>query len=178
MKRILLFVFAILCFVGCDNMMNTPTKRVEEFLNKFQTLDDEVLTNLSESINQNDFTEEEKDNYNRVMKRQYQDLVYKIKDEIIDGNHAIVKVEIEVYDYNKAITEVDDYFIHNQDMFLDENGMVDNRKYIDYKIEFMSNIKDRVKYTIEFYVDKKDDMWTLNNISEEDREKIHGLFSY
>lgn len=178
MKRLLSFLFLILLLVGCSNMMNTPTKKVEEFLNKFQTLDKDIMSNLSQSIDMNDFTNEEKDNYNEVMKRQYKNLVYKIKDEEVNGNNAIVTVEIEVYDYNKAITEVDNYFIHNQDLFLDEEGMVDNSKYIDYKINFMKNVEDRVKYTIDFNVKKTNETWTLSDITKEDREKIHGLFSY
>ena len=39
------------------------------------------------------------------MKKQYQNLTYTIKDEEIDGDTAIVKVEIEVYDFNKAMNE-------------------------------------------------------------------------
>ena len=178
MRKLLLFILLLVLFVGCDNLMNTPTKKVEEFLNKFQMLDREVINNLKLSLDDNNFTNEEKDKYIELMKNQYADLVYTIKDEEVNGDRAVVKVEIEVYDYNKATIESDNYYIHNQDKFLDENGMVDSSKYTNYKLDSMKKIKERVKYTINFNVTKIDDIWTLQDITEEDRQKIHGLFSY
>ena len=39
MKKIIIIGLGILLFTGCDDVMNTPTKRVEEFLGKYQTMD-------------------------------------------------------------------------------------------------------------------------------------------
>ena len=33
-SKVLLMVMALFLIVGCGNMMNTPTKKVEEFLSK------------------------------------------------------------------------------------------------------------------------------------------------
>lgn len=178
MKKIITF-FCVLAFLGgCNNLLNSPTKRVEEFFNKYQTLDDSLLNNLDYSLESNNLNEEEKNIYRDIMKRQYKDLTYKIKDEEIDGNNAIVKVEIEVYDYNIANVKALDYFKNNQDYFLDNNNEVDMIKYVDYKLELMKDIKDRVKYTLEINVRKKDKTWIMDNISHDDILKIHGVYSY
>ena len=86
MKKLLLSLFALLFVVtGCSfsDMMNTPTKRVEEFLGKYQTMDSEVLRQLDDTINKDTtMSEDTKKDYKDVMKKQYQNLMYKIKDEM------------------------------------------------------------------------------------------------
>ena len=153
----LFLIFSIL--MGCENINNSPTKRVEDFLNKYQLLDEKNL-------------------YREIMKKQYRDLTYVIKDEEIDGDNASVKVEIEVYDYNKSISEASDYFITYQDEFLDEAGNVLKSKYIDYKLKLMKDNTLRIKYTLTFTLTKKNNKWILDEISDSDREKIHGMYSY
>ena len=39
MKKLFCFLFILLVLSGCGNMNNTPTKKVEAFLNKYQTND-------------------------------------------------------------------------------------------------------------------------------------------
>ncbi len=178
MKKIFVVLILFSLLVGCDSLNNTPTKRVEELLNKYQTLDKKLLNDLDLVMEENDYTEEQKVKYKDIMKKQYKDLVYVVKDEEINGDIATVKVEVEVYDYSNAINEANNFFMLNQNTFLDENGQVDKTKYVDYKINLMKDMKDRVKYTIEFVVRKKDDKWVLDDISDADREKIHGIYTY
>lgn len=178
MKKILFALVALLLFVGCDGVMNSPTKRVEEFLNDYQTMDQEVLNQLDNTLDGEELlTDEHKSAYKEVMKRQYQNLTYTIKDEVIDGDKATVTAEIEVYDYSKAMNEADDYLLQNQKDFADEEGNVDNEKFMSYKIEQMKNVKDKVKYTIPFSLTKDDKEWKLDDISEADRQKIHGMYN-
>ena len=179
MKKILLFLGAFIFMVGCNNLMNTPTKKVEEFLNKYQTMDSKVLDQLDYSLDQDyELSDTQKENYKTIMKKQYKDLIYTIKEETIDGDTATVRVEIEVYDYSKAISESDNYLMNNQDEFIKEDGTVDKEKFLDYKIDLMSKSNDRVKYTLNLTLTKKDDTWTMNDITEIDRQKLHGIYSY
>lgn len=179
MKKFLLIVISILLLVGCDSVMNNPTKRVETFLNKYQTMDSEVLTQLDDTLNKDTtLTEEQKKDYKDLMKKQYQNITYTIKDEEVDGDNATVKVEIEVYDFNKAMTDADDYLLENQDEFIIGEDLVDNEKFMDYKIEQMKNTKEKVKYTIDFKLTKINDQWTLDNVDEITRQKIHGIYNY
>lgn len=180
MKKIIVFL-ALLCFTftGCDNVMNTPTKRVEEFLNQYQKMDDTVLTQLDETLSEDaTLTEEQKITYKEIMKNQYKNLVYTIKEETVDGDNATVKVEIEVYDYNKAMISADNYLITNQDEFLNDDGTVNNESFMDYKIKQMKDTEEKVKYTLELTLTKKDKKWVMDDISEIDRQKIHGIYNY
>lgn len=179
MKKFLLIIMTLFLLVGCETVMNNPTKRVETFLNKYQTMDSEVLKQLDETLsNDVNLTESQKKDYKDLMKKQYQNLTYTIKDEEVNGDKATVKVEIEVYDFNKAMTKADDYLSENQDEFTDKNNNIDNEKFMDYKIKEMKNANDKVKYTIDFTLTKNNNKWQLDDIDEITRQKIHGIYNY
>ncbi len=180
MKKLLLSLFALLFVVtGCSfsDMMNTPTKRVEEFLGKYQTMDSEVLRQLDDTINKDTtMSEDTKKDYKDVMKKQYQNLMYKIKDETVDGDHATVQVEIEVFDFDKASQAADAYLDLHRDEFQKEDQSIDYDKFMQYKIKQMKDTKDKVKYTLDFTLTKKDSKWVLDDITDTMREKIHGIY--
>ena len=157
--------------------MNTPTKEVEKFLGKYQRMDNKVLEQLK-SVLENDttMTNKQKDDYKELMKKQYQNLAYKIKDEKTDGDHAEIVTEIEVYDYAKAMIQADKYLKENNEEFVLEDGTTDEEKFMDYKIKQMKELKDKITYTITFTLTKKDDVWTLDDITDIDRQKIHGIY--
>ena len=95
------------------------------------------------------------------LKKHYQNLTYEIKDETVNGNKATVEVEIEVTDFYKALNE----------------GMKDND--IDSKLNLLKDAKDRVKYTLYLKLEKNDDgLWSLNDLSNEDEQKILGMYRY
>lgn len=177
-KKVILMVAVLFLVVGCGNMMNTPTKKVEEFLSKYQTQDKDVLEQLDDVIKDaGTMIEDQKKDYRDLMKKQYQNLSYKIKDETEDGDNATVQVEIEVYDYGKAISKSETYLTTNREEFLDEEKKeIDSKKFLDYKIKQMKDVKDKVKYTINFTLTKVNDKWKLDDISDIDRQKLHGLY--
>ena len=113
MKKIISFFTLILIFTGCDmvkDMSNTPTKRVEEYLNNYQTLDSNVLSELDSIVNSEElFDEEQKVTYRDILKKHYQDLTYKIKEETVNGDKATVETEIGVNDYTRALMQAEDY---------------------------------------------------------------------
>ena len=176
--RIIFLVTILFLVVGCGNMMNTPTKKVEDFLSKYQTMDKAVLTQLDDVIEDaGNLVDKQKDTYRELMKKQYQNLSYKIKDETEDGDNATIQVEIEVYDYGKAIQEAESYLTTNREEFINnETNEIDTEKFLDYKIKQMKDTKDKVTYTINFTLTKVEDEWKLDNISDVDRQKLHGLY--
>jgi len=179
LKIICICTLSILLLTGCDNLMNTPTKKVELLLNKYQKKDEEVLKNLKDVISTDTILDSsQKDVYEELMERQYSNLTYVVKNEAIDGKTAVVEVEIEVYDYNKAITESENYLINNQEEFQENNGIVNTSKYNDYKLSSMKNMNDRVKYTINFTLSKVDEEWIVDDLTDTERMKIHGLYAY
>lgn len=179
MKKILLLLLAFFAVVGCDNVMNTPTKKVETFLSKYQTQDKAVMTQLDDTLT-DDLTlnDTQKKDYKNIMKNQYQNLTYNIKDEKVNGDKAVVTVELEVYDYSKVMSKADEYLLSNQDEFFDDDDVVDNVKFMNYKIKQMQNAKEKVKYTLDFDLEKENGNWKLKDIDEKTRQKIHGIYNY
>ena len=182
MKKIFLYLLLVLgCFslTGCNTLMNTPTKKVEKLLSMYQTKDRKVLEQLdtvllSETLLDNDL----KERYRELMKKQYGELSYQVKDETIDGNQAVVEVAIEVYDYNSAIDALENNLINDNSNYVDDNGNLLTSVYNEEKIRLMENVKSRVTYTINFTVSKIEDEWIVDDLTETERMKLHGLYAY
>ena len=212
MKKILLCfscIMAIVLLSGCS-MDNTPTKKVENFLDNYKNQDETVLAQLKDMVDTDSLMDEtQKSTYTDIMKKQYKDMTYTIKDEVIDGDTATVTTEIEVYDYYKINKDAEDYYNKNPDEFksVTGNGIVDDAKnaaenviegakdavedtkdavtgttsdskYVEYRLGKLKNAKDRVKYTIDYKLTKVDNVWTLHDIDDTTRQKIHGLYEH
>lgn len=181
MKKVLSIIGFVLLFTGCTvgNMDNTPTKKVETYLNNYQTLDSNVLSELDSLINQEEmFDETQKSTYREIMKKHYQDLTYKIKEETVNGDKATVEAEIEVNDYTKVLKQAESYKTTNQDEFLDQDGIFNESMFNNYKLDLLKNNKERVKYTIYFSLTKNNDEWVIDALTETEQEKILGIYEY
>lgn len=183
MKRILSMLAVFVLLTGCSftsEMDNTPTKKVENYLNNYQTLDDAVLTDLDTVVeNEATFTDDQRESYKDILKKHYQDLTYVVKEETVNGDTATVEVEIEVTDFTKAIQESNLYLQEHQDEFLDDTGVYSEQKYNDYRLDRLKDVSDKVKYTIIFNLTKTDDEeWKIEDLTETDQEKILGIYSY
>ena len=216
MKKILIYLSCIMIVIllsGCT-MDNTPTKKVENFLDNYTSGSDTVLNQLKEMVDSDTMMDENQRNtYSDIMKRQYKDMTYEIKDETINGDNATVTAEIEVYDYYKTNKDAEAYYNNNPNAFNDnsDQGLVDkakdavkdavegakdavndvansgdnstngnssDSKFIQYRLDQLTNTKDRVKYTVDFTLTKVDDKWKLNDIDDVTRQKIHGLYEH
>lgn len=178
-KKLIIFLLGIFLVVGCDNLMNTPAKKVENLLSKYQKTDEVVTRQLGDTLlSDTVLSTTQKEKYKELMERQYKNLTYTIKNEAIDGKTAVVETEIEVYDYNKAITNTEDALLKTPNDFQNEKGDVDQNKYNDFKLKNMEEMKDRVTYTINFTLSKMEDEWIVDDLTEAERMKIHGLYAY
>ena len=181
MKKVLIIclsIFSLTLLTGCS-MDNTPTKKTEAFLNNYRNLDTVVIDQMNDVVNQDAMmTESQRMTYKDLIKKQYQDLTYTIKDETIDGNDATVSVEIEVYDFYKINKNSEIYYTSYPDEFKDTNGNLVNERYIDYRVNALKTSKERIKYTIDFKLKKVDNVWIMQDTDEITRQKIHGLFAY
>ena len=179
MRKLLLILFCLVFVVGCANLMNTPTKKVEYLLSKYQKNDKDVLDQLNDSlVSDTVLDDNQRQRYNDIMKRQYKDLTYKVKNEAIDGNTAVVEVEIEVYDYYKTIKEIESKLIDNSEQYKDDTGEINNTLYNDEKLSSLEKTNDRIKYTINFTLSRVDEEWIVDDLTETERMKIHGLYAY
>ena len=171
MKKLFCFLFILLVLSGCGNMNNTPTKKVEAFLNKYKTNDKDVMDDLNDVLLfDSDMTDSERNDYREFMKKHYQDMTYKIKDETIDGDTATVEVEITVRSYADKVNEANNYRLENASEFDTDNT------FASYRLDKLKDVKDTETYTINFYLNKIDDEWVINPISSDDESKINGLY--
>ena len=174
MKKVLYFLVAVILLTGCSctaNMGNTPTKKVEDYLNKYQTSDDDVVSDLNDVLtNDTTLTPEERDNYSDFMKTHYKDMQYEIKDETIDGDTATVDAEITVRSYADAVNEANDYRLNNPDVFDEDNT------FASYRLGKLKEVTDTETYTITFHLTKKNEEWKIDNLSDDDLRKLSGLY--
>ena len=158
-------------------MDNTPTKKVEALLTKYQTLDDDVLEDLDKTLNKDtSLNDEMRTEYRNFMKKHYADLTYEIKDEIIDGNVATVRAEITVRDYSDIVTNAEAYRLDNEDEFVDEDGNYNDLLFTQYRLDKLKEAEGLVTYTMEFNLTKQNDEWVVEQLSYEDLSKINGLY--
>lgn len=177
MKKVLYIIISFLLLTGCSNISNTPTRQVEGLFNKYQTLDSDVLVDLDKVIsNEKRFNATTSNEYREIMKKQYKNLTYKIKEETIDGDKAVVSAEITVLDLGKVIREAENYKNNHIDEFKDENGNYDESKYLNYLIPRLKEAKEKVKYTIDMNLTKIDKKWKLDGIDSETEDKILGIY--
>ena len=151
--------------VGCT-MGNSPTSRVEDLFTKYQKLDEDISMGIDNVVNQQDLTKDHKERYRKLLERQYKNLSYEIKDELIDGDNATVLVEIEVVDYKKAIS----------DLTFDSDNYT-KQSYDEEKLGRLEKTQDKVKYTLEVKVRKDDDgNWKVEALTPEQIKKIQGMY--
>jgi hypothetical protein len=178
MKKIALILVGILLVAGCSLAQpSTPTQKTEEFLDKYKNLDEDVVSDLIDSVDKESLNEENKEIYKSVLERQYKDLKYDVTDEEIKDDEATVTVKITVYDLYKAGIEADEYSEENESEFLTNNNY-DNDKFMKYKLNEMKDTEKTKDYSIKIYLTKVDGEWVVQEPNSETKQKIHGLYNY
>lgn len=177
-KTILVVICALLLFTGCSCALNDnkPEEAVETFFEKYRAKDDNIMTQLKETIENEDLTDNSKEKYQELMEKQYDGFAYVIKDTKEEDNSAIVTVELTVLNYRSAILEAEEELKNNPDKFNDDEGKFSEEKYMDYKIEKMSKVNDTTTHTIDLSLTKENGMWTVEQLSSDDISKLHGLY--
>lgn len=171
MKKLFCILLSVFILTGCGNMNNTPTKKVEELLSKYQSNDSEVMNDLDNVLlMDSNFTDDERNDYREFMKKHYQDMTYKIKNESIDGDSATVEVEVTVRNYSNAVNEANDYRLNNASEF------DDNNTFATYRLGKLKDVTDTETYTIVFTLTKSNDEWQVNPLSSDDENKLNGLY--
>jgi hypothetical protein len=163
--------------IGCGEEM-TPMQAVDDYLQRYITLDDSIMEQLDEFVNNEDLTDDQKKIYRDILKKQYGSLTYTLKNEKIDGDTAYVKADIKVIDLYKVQKKSLEYYETHKDEFNDDSGAYDVGKYLSYKLSQMKNATDTRNYEIEFKVVKEDGDWDVSQLSNDDLKKIHGIYEY
>ena len=157
-------------------------------------MDDDVTIQLDEVLDSEDMSSEQKEKYRSILEKQYQNLSYKIKNEEINGDNATVDVEIKVLDYATTINDAKKYYEehkeeidkkyneeHKDNVVEDavegvEEALEKSAAYIDYKLKELENVTDTISYDITFYLSKENGKWKIQDLSDVDLKKIHGLY--
>ncbi len=178
MRKFILIVSMAFLLVGCS-LSNTPSKRVEDVLKKYQTLDNGVIDNLELITEGMEDLKDSKDKekYIKIMKNQYSELKYTIKDERIEGDEATVTVDISVYDYYKIQKDAKEYADSHPDEFMSDDEY-DESKFLNYKLDKMKDASERVEYTLDIKLLKENDKWEVMEFDKDTLEKIHGTYNY
>ena len=175
MKKIILLI--IIVFVAGCNKSDKAVDVVKKYLNGYINLDKDVIKNLDKIINENEeLSEENKALYKKIFLRQYKDLKYTIISEDYSSDIALVKVNINVYNINEAENNAFYYLSKNLKEFYTEDNTFDNNSYTEYKLNLILNSKDRIDYEITFALKSNDNRWILEQPTDEDLQKIHGMY--
>ena len=57
-----------------------------------------------------------------------------------------------------------------------KSEFIDKNTYMKYKLEELKKTNNKIEYEITFNLIKKDGIWIMDNLTEIDRKKIHGLY--
>jgi len=175
-KIIFIMCLLMLCLTGCNNNLKARDA-VSNYLNLYVNLDEEVLEQLDLFVKQEGLTTEQEELYKDILKKEYSNLDYTIIDERYDNGDAYVTVSLNVYDLYKVQREAIDYFNNNTELFM-EDGEYNRTKFMDYRLNLMSNVNDKVNYNIIVRVTKSKGRWEVSQLSNESLEKIHGIYNY
>lgn len=147
-------------------MSNTPTSKVDELFNKYQMLDSDISLGIENVLEEQNLTETHKQRYRKLLEKQYKNISYEIKEELIDGDSASVMTEIEVIDYKKAVGDLSF-----------DSSIYTKESYDEEKLNRLENAKDKVKYTLEIKLTKDSDgNWKVDALSNEQTKKIQGMY--
>lgn len=154
----IIFLFLL---TGCD-LGNTPTARVEDLLSKHQMLDKDVSYNYM-MLSSQEVSSELQEQYRELIRHQYRNLSYEIKDEEIDGDNAVVTVEVKVLDYIGVLGNYDIEPATTEDVH-------------ERLIRELEDVKEYITYTIEFELYLDDETWVVKDLDTEVQEKLLGIY--
>ncbi len=162
MKKFILIIISIIVIITGCSLSNNPNSKTEELLGKYQGLDDSIIISPSVLANDNNLNNDLEKKYSNIIKKQYQNMSYEIKDTKIDGNKAVVTTEIEVMNYKKVINNM--------------TGSI-SEKYHNKLINNLKNTHEKVTYTIDFNLTKdNNEKWTIDPLTNEIENKLLGIY--
>ena len=162
MKKVFLIVVLSL-LVGCS-LGNTPTSKTEELLSNYQMNKNNIPVSYTYLTSDTNISSDIIKKYEDAIRKQYRDMSYEIKDEEIDGDTAVVTIEIEVMDFGKAINK------YNKSEY-------ESVRYHELITKELENTKEMITYTLDITLTKDEkDKWVVDDLSLENRDKLLGIY--
>ncbi len=158
MKKFIVALMVILLSACTLGAATTPREKVSEFLDKYKNQNEDILSQLDETIDSQINDEDQKSRYRTLMTNQYKNMEYEIKDEIIEDDNAVVEVEITVYDYASSIKNSNTYLNdHLEEFKADVKDAAEKAK------DTASDIADKAKEAVDNDNEVNTDTQTDNN---------------
>lgn len=163
MKKLIVALMVILLSACTLGAATTPREKVSEFLDKYKNQNEDILSQLDETIDSQISDEDQKSRYKTLMTNQYKNMKYEIKDEIIEDDNAVVEVEITVYDYASSIKNANTYLNdHLEEFKADVEDSARRAK------DTVSDIAEKAKEAVDNDNEVDSDTKTDNNNSNAD----------
>ncbi len=166
-----------------DSVISSDTTMSDEQKKEYRALMEKQYQNLSYKI-----TNEEIDGDNATVDVEIEVFDYATsvaesrkyyeenKDEFKEGAEATIDTDDDVKNDNDADDAEDSNEEDKDDTKKDTTTEPEDSKYIDYKIKQLKDVTDKVKYEITFNLTKENGKWKIEDISDMDRQKLHGLY--
>ena len=179
MKKLGLIILTVLCFslTGCSSESLSANSVARNHLEKYRSLDEVVMKKIDETFLNDSLSLEQQKEYKEVLKRQFLDLEYEVLSEKYNNSEAIVDIKVSVYDYFQTNQKVKLYSEENTNEFMDE-GTFSTYKFNEFLLTALKEETKRVSYNIKLNLEYVDNNWKLKSLSQEDLEKIHGIYNY
>jgi len=183
MKKILMFISLIFLVAGCgiDAFKEDETlikKAVNSYLGEYQALTINVMIPLGFDMDDMEFfSEESRQYYELAIKRQYQDITYKVTTVSVYSESATAKVEIYTYDF-VATEEAAKTYVEGDGAYIieDEDENIQKLLFENYLYQQMYEEDTRIKQEIIISLSKEKNKWEVNKVDNNTLLKIRGLF--
>lgn len=173
-----LFLIIMLILLGCNKNL-TAKDAVVEYLNGYINNDESIVNELNDYVDSEDFTDEQKELYKKILLKQYKTLTYNIVNETYDGDKATVVTRIRVIDLYTPQVEAVKYLNEASEKFYNSDNKYDKNLFLNYKLEKMNESTAMVEYNVNFKVMKNEQKkWEVVQLSNDDLEKIHGIYGF
>ena len=137
MKKIIYIVLSILLLTGCTDISNTPTKQVEGFLNKYQTLDREVIEDLDYIIeNEVKFGDVEKEEYPGLKEMDFGPFELKTYEELKDDKEYQLWIQDT---FNNKIKGGESFAIQRKRVLSAYDEIIQKYKNIDKDVVILAH---------------------------------------
>lgn len=166
-----------------DNVLDKDENMSDEQKKEYRTLLEKQYQNLSYKIKK----EEVKGNTATVDVEievlDYQTSINKSKEYYAEHQDEFKNDSANKKDTNEATKEknnnVGDENVRDkaEEAKDDIADTLDNiASFIDYKIQELKNVDTTIKYDLTFNLTKEDGVWVIDDLSDDDRQKLHGLY--
>lgn len=163
MKKILLIIISLYLLVGCT-LGNTPTARIEELLSNYQMNKNNIIVSYNDLTPDTNLSNTTIKAYEDAIRKQYRDMSYEVKDEKIDGETAVVTIEIEVINYGEAINKFD-------------KSNYESNRYHELITKELESTKEMITYTLDITLTKDNKgTWVVDELSRENKDKLLGIY--